>query len=120
MRYSHRLAEPLCRVIGTTEKKVSPPMAEAPGPLDHTFTAPIGVEVKGDVWSCVEMPGSAEFFGTGKSVKVVATVNAEPITAGLMPTGAGGHMLSISAKLRKKLGKEIGDDVTVHLTERLR
>ncbi|MFZ3415382.1 GNAT family N-acetyltransferase [Arthrobacter sp. 3Tela_A] len=94
-------------------------MATVPGPLDHTFTAPIGVKVKGDVWSCVEMPGSAEFFGTGKTVKVAATVDEEPIRGGLMPTGQGGHMLSISAKLRKKLGKDIGDTVTVRLTERL-
>ena len=94
-------------------------MATVPGPLDHTFTAPIGVKVKGDVWSCVEMPGSAEFFGTGKTVKVAATVDEEPIRGGLMPTGQGGHMLSISAKLRKKLGKNIGDTVTVRLTERL-
>jgi hypothetical protein len=28
-------------------------------------------------------------------------------------------MLSISAKLRKRLGKEIGDAVDVHLTRRL-
>jgi hypothetical protein len=28
-------------------------------------------------------------------------------------------MLSISAKLRKKLGKDLGDEVAVHLTERL-
>ncbi len=28
-------------------------------------------------------------------------------------------MLSVSAKLRKKLGKEIGDLVTVYLSERL-
>jgi len=37
----------------------------------------------------------------------------------LMPTGAGAHMLSISAALRKKLGKDLGDTVHVHLTERL-
>ena len=90
-----------------------------PGPLDVAFTAPIGVTVKGDLWSCVEVPGSVELFGTGKAVKVVATVDGEPLTAGLMPTGAGGHMLSISAKLRKKLGKDLGDEVAVHLTERL-
>lgn len=94
-------------------------MAFDPEALDHTFTAPIGVDVKGDVWSCVEMPGSAEFFATGRSVRVVGTIDGEPFTAGLMPTGTGGHMLSVSAKLRKKLGKEIGDDVVVHLTERL-
>ncbi len=90
-----------------------------PQPFDHIFTAPIGVEVKGETWSCVELPGSAELFGTGKSVKVVATVDGQPLTAAFMPTGAGGHMLSISAKLRSRLGKEIGDDVTVHITERL-
>lgn len=50
---------------------------------------------------------------------MVATVDGEPVTAGLLPTGAGGHMLSISAKLRKTIGKDLGDVVTVHLTERL-
>ena len=94
-------------------------MSTSPGPVDLTFSAPIGVTVKDDVWSCVEVPGSVELFGTGKAVKVVATVDGEAVTAGLMPTGSGGHMLSISAKLRKKLGKAVGDDVTVHLTERL-
>lgn len=28
-------------------------------------------------------------------------------------------MLSINAKLRKKIGKDIGDDVTVSISERL-
>lgn len=89
------------------------------GPIDVTFDGPVGVVVKGDLWPCVEVPGSVELFGTGKAVKVVATVDGEPITAGLMPTGTGGHMMSISAKLRKKLGKDIGDQVTVHLSERI-
>ncbi|WP_394250407.1 DUF1905 domain-containing protein [Arthrobacter pityocampae] len=94
-------------------------MSTSPGPLDITFTTTIGVMVKGDLWSCVEVPDSVERFGTGKTIKVSATVDGEPVTAGLLPTGVGGHMLSISAKLRKKLGKEMGDAVTVHLTERL-
>jgi hypothetical protein len=94
-------------------------MAE-PAPLDHTFTAPIGVEVKGDIWNCVEMPGSAEFFGTGRAVRVDATVDGIPLSnVGLMVTGKGGHMLSLNAKLRKQLGKEIGDNVTIHLQRRL-
>jgi len=94
-------------------------MSTVPGPMDVTFTAPIGVDVKGEIWSCVEVPDSVELFGTGKTVKVVASVDGEPVTAGLMPTGTGGHMLSISAKLRKKLGKDIGDPVTVRISERL-
>jgi hypothetical protein len=90
------------------------------GSLDHTFTAPIGVDVKGELWSCVEMPGSAELFGTGKAVRVDATVDGIKLAnVGLMVTGKGGHMLSISAKLRKQLGKNLGDEVTVHLARRL-
>lgn len=90
------------------------------GPLDHTFTAPIGVEVKGETWACVEMPGSAEFFGTGKAVKVDAKVDEVTLAnVGLMVTGRGGHMLSLNAKVRKQLCKDIGDEVTVRLTRRL-
>lgn len=94
-------------------------MSAAPGPMDVRFTAPLGVEVKGETWSCIEVPDSEELFGTGKSLKVAATVDGTALSAGLMPTGTGGHMLSISAKLRKQLGKEIGDDVVVHIVERL-
>ncbi|MGO4104738.1 DUF1905 domain-containing protein [Leifsonia sp. YAF41] len=94
-------------------------MSTTPGPLDVTFTGPIGIEIKGDLWSCVEIPGSVELFGTGKAIKVVGLVDDEPVALALMPTGSGGHMLSISAKLRKKLGKNVGDDVTVHLSERV-
>jgi hypothetical protein len=91
-----------------------------PEPLDHTFTAPIGVDVKGELWSCVEMPSSAEFFGTKKAVRVDATVDGIKLpNIGLMVTGRGGHMLSLSAKLRNQLGKDIGNEVTVHLTRRL-
>lgn len=94
-------------------------MSTTPGPMDFSFSAPIGVTVKGELWSCVEITGSVELFGTGRSLRVAATVDGEPLNAGLMPTGGGGHMLSISARLRKKLGKDVGDTVAVRLTERL-
>ena len=95
-------------------------MTDVPAPLDHTFSVPIGVEVKGDIWSCVELPGSAELLGTKRSVRVDATVDSiQLLNVGLMPTGRGELMLSISAKVRKQLGKEIGDTVSVHLDRRL-
>lgn len=94
-------------------------MSTTVGAMDFSFTGPIGVEVKGELWSCVEIPGSVDLFGTGKAVRVVAQVDDQPVTAGLMPPGSGGHMLSISAKLRKKLGKDLGDSVVVVLSERL-
>jgi len=84
-----------------------------------SFEATIGVEVKGDTWSCVEIPDSAEFFGTGKTVRVDVTVDEVQLdNVGAMVTGTGGHMVSLSAKVRKTLGKDIGDRVTVTVTKR--
>ncbi|WP_277210987.1 DUF1905 domain-containing protein [Isoptericola croceus] len=88
--------------------------------LDRTFTAPIGVDVKGEIWPCVELTGATELLGTGRSVRVDATVDDVPVeNVGLMPTGRGELMLSLNAKLRKRLGKDVGDTVAVHLTRRL-
>jgi hypothetical protein len=90
------------------------------GPLDLSFQSPIGVDVKGSLWPCVEVPGSTALFGTGKSLRVDLTVDGHALdNVGLMPTGNGGHMLSLSAKVRKALGKDIGDNVAVTIRRRL-
>lgn len=84
-----------------------------------TFETTIGVEVKGETWSCVEIPESAKFFGTGKSVKVDATIDDVALeNVGAMPTGTGGHMVSLNAKIRKSLGKDVGDRVNVTIVKR--
>ena len=83
------------------------------------FETTIGVDVKGETWSCVEIPDSAEFFGTGKTVRVDAVVDDLILeNVGAMVTGTGGHMVSLSAKVRKALGKDIGDEVQVTVTPR--
>jgi hypothetical protein len=84
-----------------------------------SFQTTIGVEIKGDTWSCVEIPGSAEFFGTGKTVRVDAKIDEVLLeNVGAMVTGTGGHMVSLNAKVRKALGKGIGDGVNVTITKR--
>ncbi|SDG01059.1 protein of unknown function [Sinosporangium album] len=94
-------------------------MSNESTPLDFTFDAKIGVDIKGDIWTCVEVPGSAELLGTKKSVRVDATVDGIALpNVGLMVTGTGGHMLSLNAKVRKQLGKDTGDVVTVRLQNR--
>lgn len=94
-------------------------MTMDPVPLDIAFTAPIGVDVKGERWSCVEIPGSAELFGTRRAVRADVVVDDLALpNVGLMVTGTGGHMLSLSAKVRKQLGKDLGDEVTVRLERR--
>ncbi|MUN08043.1 DUF1905 domain-containing protein [Agromyces luteolus] len=84
-----------------------------------TFQTTIGVDVKGETWSCVEIPGSAEFFGTGRSVRVDASIDDVRLeNVGAMVTGTGGHMVSLNAKVRKALGKDVGDPVEVTVTKR--
>ena len=93
-------------------------MAESQ-PLDHTFTARIrNMDDIGVNWYGVILENSAEFFGTGKAVKITGTVDGHPIATAFMPTGSGGHFLPMSAKIRKATGKDLGDEVVVHLTER--
>lgn len=87
--------------------------------MELRFEAPIGVDVKGEMWSCVEIPGSAEFFGTGKSVRVDADVDHVRLeNVGAMVTGTGAHMISLNAKVRKQLGKDVGDTVQVVVSRR--
>jgi len=87
--------------------------------LNVTFTAPIGIDIKGETWACIEVPDSAELFGTKKGVRVDAEVDGIALpNVALMVTGKGGHMLSTNEKLRKQLGKGVGDSVTVKILRR--
>jgi Domain of unknown function (DUF1905) len=89
-------------------------------PLNVEFSTHIGVDVKGEVWSAIEVPNSARLFGSLRSIRVDARVDDLAVpNMGLMPTGSGELMLSVSAALRKKLRKDIGDEVRVVLVRRL-
>ncbi len=91
----------------------------AAGPLDIRFTAVLGRVREGDTWTCVQLPGSAEVFGTRGLVKVAGTVDGVPFRGAFMALGDGSHKLPVASAIRKRTGKADGDAVEVHLTERL-
>ena len=93
--------------------------AATAGPLDLTFTATLTQEPGKGGWTYVVMDGSAAVFATRGLVKVSGTIDGQPFTSAFMALGDGTHKLPVKAALRRALGKHIGDQVTIHLDQRL-
>ena len=90
------------------------------GPLDLTFVATLTQSPGKGGWTYVVMNGSADVFATRGLVKVSGTIDGHPFTSAFMALGDGTHKLPVKATLRDALGKHTGDQVTIHLDQRLK